>query len=134
MGGGLAEPNAAPGRGRIPVLRGIMFDPRSRRVSRVVRRNDRGRCPVLASGLLSAVARERRPPSSRSGSSPMVRTTRFIALAALGVVSRFAPVTAQDNLKNDPSKQGKPAGALQVGDPAPALKVTRWLQGDAVRK
>jgi thiol-disulfide isomerase/thioredoxin len=57
-----------------------------------------------------------------------------MALAALGVVSQFAPVLAQDDLKNDPSKQEKPAAALQVGDRAPALKVTRWLQGDAVRK
>jgi thiol-disulfide isomerase/thioredoxin len=64
----------------------------------------------------------------------MVRTTFFMVLVALGVVSPFAPVIAQDNLKKDPSKQEKPAAALQVGDLAPALKVTRWLQGDAVTR
>ena len=61
----------------------------------------------------------------------MVRATLFMVLSA---ISQFAPVLAQDNLKNDPSKQEKPAAALQVGDLAPALKVTKWLQGDAVQK
>src|SRR5262249_17810083 len=28
----------------------------------------------------------------------------------------------------------KPGPSLKVGDPAPALKVSRWLRGDAVRK
>jgi thiol-disulfide isomerase/thioredoxin len=64
----------------------------------------------------------------------MVRATLFMALAALGVVSQIAPVLAQDDPKNNPSKQEKPAAALQVGDRAPALKVTKWLQGDAVTK
>jgi thiol-disulfide isomerase/thioredoxin len=64
----------------------------------------------------------------------MVRTTRFLALAAIGAVSPFAPVVAQDSLKKDPAAEKKPAAALKVGDRAPALKVTRWLQGDAVRK
>jgi thiol-disulfide isomerase/thioredoxin len=57
-----------------------------------------------------------------------------MVLVALGVVSRFAPVLAQDNVKNDPSKQEQPALSLKVGDLAPALKVTTWLQGDAVVK
>jgi len=57
-----------------------------------------------------------------------------MALAAFGVVNQFAPVLAQDNPKKDSSKQEKPAASLQVGDPAPALKVTKWLQGDAVNK
>jgi thiol-disulfide isomerase/thioredoxin len=64
----------------------------------------------------------------------MVRTTFLMAVTALGVVSLFAPILAQDNRNNDPSKQERPAAALNVGDLAPALKVTKWLQGDAVTK
>ena len=40
----------------------------------------------------------------------------------------------QDNRKTNPSTEEKPAASLKVGDPAPALKVTNWLQGDAVEK
>jgi thiol-disulfide isomerase/thioredoxin len=61
----------------------------------------------------------------------MFRTT---LLAAIGVVGQFAPVTAQERPKNDPSKQEKPIVSLKVGDLAPALTVTKWLQGDAVTK
>ncbi len=57
-----------------------------------------------------------------------------MVLSALGVVSQFAPAFAQENLKKDPSTEEKPAAALQVGDLAPVLRVTKWLQGDAVRK
>ncbi|HEV3235363.1 MAG TPA: redoxin family protein, partial [Gemmataceae bacterium] len=64
----------------------------------------------------------------------MIRTALFMVLSALGVVSQFAPVIAQDNLKKDTSKEEKPAVSLKVGDPAPPLKVTKWLQGDAVTK
>ena len=38
----------------------------------------------------------------------------------------------QDARKTDPSKDVIPTASLKVGDPAPALKVTNWLQGDAV--
>src|SRR5438105_1449949 len=66
----------------------------------------------------------------RSGSRPMLRTTLLMVLAALGAVGQLAPALARDNPKNDPSKKETAATALQVGDQAPALKVTRWLQGD----
>jgi thiol-disulfide isomerase/thioredoxin len=59
----------------------------------------------------------------------MIRPTSFLVLSALAAVSLFTPVLAQEDL----SKKEKPAAALKVGDPAPALKVTRWLRGDAVR-
>ncbi len=62
-------------------------------------------------------------------SSRMIRTTLFMALAALGLASHGAPIAAQDN----PAPEKKPAPSLKPGDPAPALKVTRWLQGDAVK-
>jgi thiol-disulfide isomerase/thioredoxin len=66
----------------------------------------------------------------------MVRLTFSITLAALATVGQFGPVYAQDNPKSDPlpSKQQKPAAALKVGDRAPALEVSTWLQGDAVTK
>lgn len=64
----------------------------------------------------------------------MIRTASFLVLSALAVVSQFAPFVAQDDLKKDPSAKEDPAVSLKVGDPAPALKVTKWLQGDAVAK
>jgi thiol-disulfide isomerase/thioredoxin len=64
----------------------------------------------------------------------MHRRRDLLVLAVLGIVGSFAPVLAQDGPKGDPSKQEKPAASLKVGDPAPALTVTRWLQGDAVTK
>jgi thiol-disulfide isomerase/thioredoxin len=63
----------------------------------------------------------------------MVRTILFLVLSALSVVSPFASVRAQDDRKNGPPKQDKPAAALKVGDRAPALKAGKWLQGDAVK-
>jgi thiol-disulfide isomerase/thioredoxin len=35
--------------------------------------------------------------------------------------------------KGEPARQEKPAVSLRVGDPAPALKASRWLQGQPVR-
>lgn len=64
----------------------------------------------------------------------MFRSTRLMILAVFGVLSQFPTVLAQDNPKSDPAKQEKPAASLKVGDLAPALKVTKWLQGDAVTK
>src|SRR5262245_25058443 len=58
----------------------------------------------------------------------MARTTLFLMLAALVAVGAATPALAQD----DPKKEEPPS--LQVGDPAPTLKVTRWLQGDPVMK
>jgi thiol-disulfide isomerase/thioredoxin len=47
-----------------------------------------------------------------------------LLLAALGSA---APTFAQDDRKEEPP-------ALSVGDPVPALKGTRWFQGDAITK
>jgi thiol-disulfide isomerase/thioredoxin len=55
-----------------------------------------------------------------------------MVLSALGLASPFAPVAAQD--QKEPSPKEKPGPSLRVGDPAPALKATRWLQGAEVRK
>jgi thiol-disulfide isomerase/thioredoxin len=55
-------------------------------------------------------------------------------LLCLGTDSQIAPIFAQDKLKKDPSKEEKPAASLKAGDPAPSLKITKWLQGDAVKK
>jgi thiol-disulfide isomerase/thioredoxin len=62
----------------------------------------------------------------------MVRLTHFIVLSALGVASQFAPAVAQG--AKGPSKKESPAATLKGGDLAPALKVTRWLQGNEVRR
>jgi thiol-disulfide isomerase/thioredoxin len=59
----------------------------------------------------------------------MVRVALVIALAASA--GQFAPVTAQDS--KEAPKEGKPAASLKGGDPAPPLKVSKWLQGEAVK-
>jgi thiol-disulfide isomerase/thioredoxin len=69
-----------------------------------------------------------------SGSIKMIRTAILLVLSAGAVVSPCTPVIAQDNQKEDPAAEKKPAPSLKVGDLAPALKVTKWLQGDAVLK
>jgi thiol-disulfide isomerase/thioredoxin len=61
----------------------------------------------------------------------MVRLTHFMVLSALGVGSHFALITAQDT--KEPSKKEKPPVSLKGGDPAPPLKVTKWLQGAEVK-
>jgi thiol-disulfide isomerase/thioredoxin len=63
----------------------------------------------------------------------MVRATLFLVLSSLGLACPFAPVLAQDKLKKAPSPEETPAASLKVGDPAPALKVTKWLQGGEVK-
>jgi thiol-disulfide isomerase/thioredoxin len=63
----------------------------------------------------------------------MHRRPVLLVLAVLGIVHQFAPVLAQDSPKNDPQKQEKPVASLNVGDAAPALKVTRWLRGGPVK-
>jgi thiol-disulfide isomerase/thioredoxin len=55
-----------------------------------------------------------------------------IILSSLGLASPFAPIVAQD--KKDPAPKEKAAPSLKRGDPAPALKVTKWLQGEEVKK
>ncbi len=57
---------------------------------------------------------------------------RYLALIAfLGVVTLCH---ADDDKKNDDSKDKKPAPKLKVGDPVPALKADKWLQGAEVKE
>jgi thiol-disulfide isomerase/thioredoxin len=55
-----------------------------------------------------------------------------MVLSALGGATFITPATAQEI--KEASKKENPPPSLKVGDPAPGLKVTRWLQGDEVRK
>jgi thiol-disulfide isomerase/thioredoxin len=61
----------------------------------------------------------------------MIRMLVVVVLSVLGLVSSYTPGAAQD--KKEPSPTGKSELPLKAGDPAPALKVTRWLQGEGVR-
>jgi thiol-disulfide isomerase/thioredoxin len=55
----------------------------------------------------------------------------LLALALVGLVTvtggADSPKPAQDTKE-------KPAAALKVGDPAPALKASKWLQGEEVKE
>jgi thiol-disulfide isomerase/thioredoxin len=53
---------------------------------------------------------------------------------AFATYSPFASVHAQAKPKDESSKHEKPVVTLHVGDPAPALTVTEWLQGEPVKK
>jgi thiol-disulfide isomerase/thioredoxin len=54
-------------------------------------------------------------------------------LAAVAVAWLASSITSADD--PEPLRDAKkPSAALQLGDPAPALTVTRWLQGDAVTR
>jgi thiol-disulfide isomerase/thioredoxin len=64
----------------------------------------------------------------------MIRTASFLVLSALAVLNQTAPVSAEGDPNKESSKKETPAALLKVGDPAPALKVTKWLQGSAVHK
>jgi thiol-disulfide isomerase/thioredoxin len=59
----------------------------------------------------------------------------FVAAALVGLVAVSGgvgnPKAAQD--RKERSKQENPAASLKVGDPAPALKASRWLQGEEVK-
>lgn len=59
----------------------------------------------------------------------MIRIGLCALLAAIAVGSEGGPAFAQETPKKE-----SPAVLLKVGDPAPGLKVTRWLQGEAVTK
>jgi thiol-disulfide isomerase/thioredoxin len=61
----------------------------------------------------------------------MGRAALFIILSAFGVGSQFAPTVAQD--PKGPPKKEKPTATLNGGDPAPPLKVSKWLQGEEVK-
>src|SRR5205809_672183 len=55
-------------------------------------------------------------------------TRLSLVLAAVGFVAHFAPAA------DEPAPKPKPAPTLKVGDPAPPLKVTKWLQGAEVKQ
>jgi tetratricopeptide (TPR) repeat protein/thiol-disulfide isomerase/thioredoxin len=59
-------------------------------------------------------------------------------LAAVALVGLIAVGGRADNPKSDqpnqPSKKEKPVASLKIGDPAPALKASKWLQGEEVRE
>jgi len=55
------------------------------------------------------------------------------ALLALALVGLVTVTGGADNPKPAQDSKEKPA-ALKVGDPAPALKASKWLQGEAVRE
>jgi thiol-disulfide isomerase/thioredoxin len=63
-----------------------------------------------------------------------MRTLLSASLVALAVSTGVAddPKPATDS--KGPAKKAKPGVSLQVGDPAPALKASKWLQGQAVKK
>src|SRR5262249_54008126 len=54
----------------------------------------------------------------------MVRPFLLVALCALALFVPVAPARGQE----------KKASALKVGDPAPPVKATRWLQGTPIKK
>jgi thiol-disulfide isomerase/thioredoxin len=62
----------------------------------------------------------------------MIRMLLIMVLSVLGLASPWVPIAAQD--KKEPAPIENPGPTLKVGDIAPALKVTRWLQGEEVRK
>ena len=61
----------------------------------------------------------------------MVRSALFMILSAFAAGGQLATAVAQDAKK--PPKEGKPAPSLKGGDPAPPLKVSKWLQGEPVK-
>jgi thiol-disulfide isomerase/thioredoxin len=59
-------------------------------------------------------------------------------LAAVALIGSVAATTGADGQKpapgrEEPPGQEKPAASLQVGDPAPPLKASKWLQGGEVK-
>ncbi|MFL5240689.1 MAG: redoxin domain-containing protein [Gemmataceae bacterium] len=64
----------------------------------------------------------------------MLRTTLLLVIPALGLVGHLKPVLGQEQVKKELAKAEKAAASLKVGDPAPDLKASKWLQGDAVKK
>src|SRR5262245_51976760 len=67
----------------------------------------------------------------RSAEAGEMSVTMKIVLAVAAACSLAATVVVADDAK--PAKPDKPAPVLKVGDPAPPLKASKWLQGDEVR-
>jgi len=62
----------------------------------------------------------------------MGRVALFFVFAALGTDGLFERVRAQD--PKEPPKKERPTSSLKGGDPAPPLKVSKWLQGEEVKR
>src|SRR5262245_40792842 len=60
----------------------------------------------------------------------------LVAVALIGLIAVAGeadnPKPAQD--KGKPAQPEKPVVSLKVGDPAPALKASKWLQGEEVKE
>jgi hypothetical protein len=56
----------------------------------------------------------------------MIRTTSFLVVSSLAVISPFASVAAQNELNQNLSPKANTAVSLKAGDVAPALRVTKW--------
>ena len=57
----------------------------------------------------------------------------FAALVLAGLMASLVGAQDEKAKKQDPSKKEKPGVTLKVGDAAPELKATKWLQGDEVK-
>lgn len=62
----------------------------------------------------------------------MLRTVLLMVLTALGFANQFTPVLAQE--AEERAKKDTPVASLKVGDLAPPLKASKWLQGKEARK
>jgi thiol-disulfide isomerase/thioredoxin len=62
----------------------------------------------------------------------VIRMLFVVILSALCIASPLAPVASQDRKESGPKEKQGPS--LKIGDPAPTLKATKWLQGEEVKK
>ncbi len=70
--------------------------------------------------------------AQRVGRSLSIPALLVTLLSILAIACPLAPVAAE--AKEEPAPNDTAGPLLKVGDPAPALKVSRWLQGDEVPK
>jgi hypothetical protein len=54
-------------------------------------------------------------------------------IAVVVLAGLFAGIGAADDPKTEQEKPKRREVTLKVGDPAPALKADKWLQGDEVK-
>src|SRR4051812_5087620 len=66
-------------------------------------------------------------------SGHMVRAALLIAVLTLGAVRQSTPIIAQETSQGVSSSEERPTPSLKLGDPAPELRVSNWLQGDPVK-
>jgi thiol-disulfide isomerase/thioredoxin len=60
----------------------------------------------------------------------------LVAAAVVGLIAATdrADIANADQDNKEPSKKEKPAASLKVGDRAPTLKASKWLQGEEVKE